>query len=556
MLQLAKVLFWSSAIVSVYGLMQYAGVVSLPGDLPWIETNRAFSTYGNPNLLGGFLVFPTTVALGLALQERKVIWRLVYWSGFGLSGLALMATFTRGAWIGGAVSLLLLGLIAWRQRAKMSRADLAPGAVLGAAGMALVVRSLSSDTEVTNFGRRLASIFEFGSGSGQTRTEIWRAAADSIKDRPLFGWGSDTFGLVFSKFKPAEYIRDAGGASAADNAHNYPLHLASGLGVLGAGLFFAVWIWAGVRSFKTVFTRTGDSSRLLVGAFWAAAAGYLAHLVFGISVPGSTFLLWIALAIVLAPTAHDTPVRTRRLGTLTATLIAVVAALGIAGQGVALSADRAYTLAIEDFSDHSVVERIAAADRAVTLNPLVPQYRSAAAIVKVEKMTSDVGALAQAREQGKNVTPFAEVLAQSFADAEAAYQDAIAFTPYDYPNYVNLAAIYNVAGAAIDPRYYQDAIDTAESGLEVMPLGTDVRERLAEALVGNGQTDRAIETLEYCLQLDPGDASTALALAKLYQDLGRTSDALALLRSFEARTPGNAGVAAAISALEAGRPLP
>jgi putative inorganic carbon (HCO3(-)) transporter len=554
--RLAQVLFWSSAIVAVYGLLQYAGVVFLPTDLPWDEIDRAFSTYGNPNMLGGLLVFPVTVALGLALHERKIIWRLVYWAGFGLNGLALLVTFTRGAWIGGFVSLLLLGLIAWRQRAKMSRADLVPATVFGAAGVALAVRSLSSAADVTNVGRRIASIFEFGSGSGQTRTEIWRAALDAIRDRPLFGWGSDTFGLVFSKFKPAEYVRDAGGASGPDNAHDYPLHLASGLGVVGFALFYAIWIWAGIRSFRTVFTRTGDSTRLLVGAFWAAAAGYLLHLLFGISVPGCTFLLWMALAIVLAPTARTTTVRARRLGTLTASLVALLAALGIAGQGVVLAADRDYALASEDFSHHSLVERRAAADRSVELNPLVPQYRSTVAALRAEKLSADAGALSQAQQMDKPLGPYSDALEQSFADAEHAYLDAIAFTPYDYANYVNLVDIYDLAGAKLGPQYYREAIATAERGLEVMPLGTDIRQRLATALEATGRTDEAIDTLEYCAELDPASASAALALAELYQRQGRTADALALLKSLEARAPGQAGVAAAIRALEAGRSLP
>ena len=47
-------------------------------------------------------------------------------------------------------------------------------AVIGAA--VLVVRSLGSESEVTNVAARLRSIFELGSGSGRTRTLIWQAA--------------------------------------------------------------------------------------------------------------------------------------------------------------------------------------------------------------------------------------------------------------------------------------------------------------------------------------------------------------------------------------------
>ncbi len=71
----------------------------------------------------------------------------------------------------------------------------------------------------------------------------------------MLGWGADTFRLVFPKFKPLEYVRDAGGNSVADNAHNYPLQLASGVGIPGMLLLYGVFVWAGVRSFRTVFGR-------------------------------------------------------------------------------------------------------------------------------------------------------------------------------------------------------------------------------------------------------------------------------------------------------------
>jgi O-antigen ligase/tetratricopeptide (TPR) repeat protein len=555
-LQLAKVLFWSSSIVAVYGLLQYGGVVSLPKDLPWNEAARAFATYGNPNVLGGFLVIATTVALGLALRERGTGWRLCYWLGFGLNGLALMATFTRGAWIGGLVSIVLLAVMAWRQRIRLRWLDTAPAGLFAAAGVALAIRSLSNSGEVTNFAKRVASIFQFDSGSGLTRTEIWHAASDAIRDRPLFGWGSDTFGFVFSKFKTVDYVYYAGGASGADNAHNYALQLACGLGVVGVTLIACIWIWMLLRSWRTVFGRSGGSDRFLVGAFWAAVGGYLLHLVFGISVPGCTFLLWIALAVLSAPTARQVAVRARKWGAPATTVVVLLAALGIAGQAVALVADRAYVVASEDFSERSLAQRIASGDQAVALDPLVPQYRSAAAALRVERMSKDVTALGGARDRDQDLTSYTQHLAQSFAAAESAYKDAMAFAPNDYANYVNLVSVYNLAGETLDPKYYQQAIETAERGIAVMPLGTHVRVRLTAALVATGQTDQAVLTLKYCNRLDPADGVTALALARLYQPRGQIIEALSILTWADAATPGQPGVAAAIKALAEGKPLP
>ena len=504
-------------------------------------------------ILGGFLIFSVTVSLALALDERRLAWRLLYWVGFGLNGLALIVTFTRGAWIGAAISIVLLGIMAWRQRVTLRRIDWIPAGACGLAGIGLLVRSLSSAAAETNVIERLSSIFQFSSGSGQTRTEIWRAAVAAIKDRPLFGWGADNFTFAFSRFKPVEYLRDAGASSGADNAHDYPLHLASGVGILGAVLFYAVLVWAGVRSFRTVFGRSGASGRIILGAFWAASAGYLVHLLSGISVPGITFLLWIALALVLAPSARTVEVKAFRWGTAVAAAIILLACAAIAGQAVALAADSAYLDSKDDFS-RTFAQREAAALRALDLDPYSPDYRTTLASARFDQMAADAGAVLWARDNGDDPTPHIDVLKLSFAKAESAYKDAIEFTPYDYANYVNLAAVYNYAAPVLGEDLFQRSIETVERGLEIMPLGTAIRVQLAKAFLGTGREAEAVKTLEYCLQLDQRDGSAALTLAGIYHEQGRTAEALAVLKSVEALAPGQAGVAGTIEVLEAESP--
>jgi len=546
--RLAQSLFWASVIVAGYGLLQFAGLEFVRwGALPF-ETNRAFSTYGNPDLLGGFLIFSVTVALGLALLEQRLAWRLVYWVGFGLNGVALIVAFTRGAWIGGAVSLALLGVIAWRQRAPMRRIDWAPAGVSIAVGIGVIWRSLSNPNEVMNFGKRLASIFQFGGGSGQTRTEIWQASLAAIKERPVLGWGADTFRLVFPKFKPVEYVRDGGGSSVADNVHDYPLQLASGIGIPGVLMFYGIFVWAGVRSFRTVFRRSSDPTRIILGAFWAAAAGYLVQLFFGISVTGTTFLLWIALALVLVPTARSIEVRAPRWGTVAAAAVLAVAALGVGYQGVFLLADNAY---LHAQTAPSLSDRTAEALRAVKLNPLNPQYRGTVGLAYVDEVRAALQAGAQAQQNGEDTTQYAEAVKQSFAKAESALKDAIAFVPDEYDNYVSLADLYNVGGAALTKDLYQSAIKVAEQGLEVEPFGTAIRVQLAQSLLATGKTAEAVKTLEYCVRIDPTGSNAALALAGVYQQQGKTAKALAVLKGVEAVSGGQPGIAEAIQQLEA-----
>jgi tetratricopeptide (TPR) repeat protein len=313
-------------------------------------------------------------------------------------------------------------------------------------------------------------------------------------------------------------------------------------------MFYGIFVWAGVRSFRTVFQRSDDPTRIILGAFWAAAAGYIVQLFFGISVTGTTFLLWIALALVLVPTARSIEVRAPRWGTAAAVVLLAVAALGVGYQGVFLLADNAY---LHAQTAPSLTERTAGALRAVRLNSLNPGYRGAVGLAYLDEVRAYLQAGAQAQQNGEDTTKYAEAVKRSFAKAEAALKDAIAFVPDEYDNYVSLADLYNVGGAALTKDLFQSAIKVAEQGLEVEPFGTAIRVQLARSLLATGRTAEAIKTLEYTVRIDPTGGTAALLLARVYQQQGKTAKALAVLKSFAARAPGQPGIAEAIQQLEA-----
>ena len=396
---LAQSLFWSSVVVAGYGVLQRVNLDPIQwGQLPF-EQFRPFSTYGNPDLLGGFLMFSLPVALGLALAEDKMWMRLVYWVGFGMNAFVTVVAFTRGAWIGGAFGIAVMIVIAWRHSARLDWMDWLVVAVTGLFGVSAIVRSLSNPNDVMNFGKRFASIFQFDTGSGKTRTEIWQAAMSAVKARPIFGFGADTFRLVFPSYKPIEYVADAGYLSVADNVHNYPLQLAAGIGIPGVLMMYGVFGWAAVRSFGTVFNKSDDKNRILVGAFWAAAAGYLLQLMAGLSVTGNTFLLWTAMAVVLAPTASIVDIEPPKWGNVAAGVLIFLIAVGISYQFVVMAADRAYLTSRIGATGSA---RTSAALKAVSLNPFNDMYRAEVGLALTDEVFDAFSATQAAQAQGQD----------------------------------------------------------------------------------------------------------------------------------------------------------
>jgi len=71
--------------------------------------------------------------------------------------------------------------------------------------------------------------------SGQTlqiRLHYWEIAVRMVLDRPIFGWGFDSFGDNFRRFQTLEEYQTFGSGVFSDSAHNYFLEF-----VLAGGLF-------------------------------------------------------------------------------------------------------------------------------------------------------------------------------------------------------------------------------------------------------------------------------------------------------------------------------
>jgi O-antigen ligase len=525
---LAKSLFWSGTLVSLYGVMQYLAIDPIKwGTLPF-EARRAFSTYGNPDLLGGFLVFALAISLVLALSEERMAWRAVYWGGFLITVWCWIIAFTRGAWIGGVVVFAVLAFAFVRQRVKLNVVDWSAVGITGVLGAVVVVKSLSATNEVMNAGKRIASIVAFDQGSSLTRFQIWQAAIGAIKARPVFGFGADTFRLVFPTYKPVEYVAAAGYLSVADNVHDYPLQLAAGIGILGLILLYGIFGWAAVRSAPTSFAKRANYDGLVLAGFWAACAGYITHLFFGLSVTGSTFLLWIAMAAVLSPTATSREVKAPSWGAIVGILIIAVALLGVVFNVVYVAADNAYLNA--RLGQQGSDERVAFARKAVRLNPFNDMYRAEVGLAYQDQAINALSQGLQAQQSGQDPSAAFAVSKQKFDLAEKYILETIDFVPAEYDNYVFLANLYNLGGQYLaNPAYFDKAIKIAQRGIKVERYGPAIRYQYAQALLLTQKRAEAIRELKYAIKMDPRFSDAIVLLADAYKQGGDVAAAKKVL---------------------------
>lgn len=547
---IATTLFWSGMVVNLYGLLQILGKDPITwGKLPF-ELTRAFSTYGNPDLLGGYIIFPLILSLALALSEERTNWRIIYWSGFGLTAVVWIMAFVRGSWIGGAVGLLVLAFAAWRQRTKTNVVDYSFAGGIAMVLVAVIVRSFSNPNQVLNFAARVKSIFEFEEGSAKTRFEIWQAAIDAIKDRPIFGFGADTFRLIFPKYKPVEYVADAGYLSVADNVHNYPLQITAALGIPGFLLLYGVFIAAAIFSAPAVFMRQEQprADRLVLAGFWAACAGYLVHLFFGISVTGSSFLLWLAMAAVLSPTATTHEVKAPKGGLIAASVIMVLVAVLSVGNVVYVAADNAYLKARVASAGQ---ERIELVQTAISRNPYNDMYRAELGLAHTDVLVQVLNQIQTSQQSGGDNTALIQQGKAAFERSEQAFLDAIEFVPWEYDNYVFITNLYNLGGQYIDSAYAEDAVEWGLKGVEVEPFGPAIRMQLARAYLAQAQYDDAITHLEAATDMDPRYAEAWMVLGEARQANGDIDGAREAFSRAKKVNPNLPGIDTALGELEA-----
>ena len=231
-------IMWAAA-VTVGITVLYTVVAGFGGSMSEVYQNdeggqsyaRFGGIFGHPNLLGGFLALAIPSMVALAASER-LWWRRL--SGYllviaAMAGLVL--TYSRGAWLGTGVGLLILLPVLKRGF------WLILGAVL--LGPVLVGMVTSSDAVLA----RLESIAAAGSDPAlMERLEIWGMAFRLVAEHPLLGVGLGNFQAAYGRLMVPDLPLLTYPLELPEHAHNLFLNLAVEVGLVGVSAF--AWLLA------------------------------------------------------------------------------------------------------------------------------------------------------------------------------------------------------------------------------------------------------------------------------------------------------------------------
>ena len=202
----------AAAVVAV-GLVHYLQ--------PSVEAFKVRGTFGNRNVLGGFLTLALPVMFGLALFGKGPMLRA---SLLLTVALGCVVTLSGGTMVGLILAFALMSML------KSQRAFLIVAAVFIVSFAVLAPRLPRHNTEIL---AQSVSLFD-ADGQMSTRYPEWQAAAEMAKDNPLTGVGIGSYQTSVREYYGT--IPDRAVASEPDSQNLY-LVLASTIGLPGLACF-------------------------------------------------------------------------------------------------------------------------------------------------------------------------------------------------------------------------------------------------------------------------------------------------------------------------------
>jgi O-antigen ligase len=189
------------ALISLYGIYQYSSELG--------SKMRIMGTFGHFNAMGSFTAMMLVFAFNMALGEKNRMTRAFFLGALTLDVTALALTFSRGAWIGAILGIVVSAWI--RGMTQFLKAFSVVVAVL------IMVSVLAP-----RVNERLSSVPKIEDTASKNRLRQWQIAYETITSYPLLG-----IGLASNE----EYVTEKYNEPANGEIHNLFLHIGSERGL-------------------------------------------------------------------------------------------------------------------------------------------------------------------------------------------------------------------------------------------------------------------------------------------------------------------------------------
>jgi len=197
-------------------------------------TGRIYGTFGHPNVFAFYILFLFILFVQYSTINASVFWRArprLRIGAYALLMTLLLMTFTRAAWIGFVIFLVIIGFIQYRKMLTRLVLGIIVFYISFFALDRLVITYTDSTLQEVPIVNRLTSRNE-DADSIKWRGDLIEESVPIILARKWIGYGYGTFPLVWGDNRNLVHLWDD-----SAEAHNDYLRLALELGIVGLGLY-------------------------------------------------------------------------------------------------------------------------------------------------------------------------------------------------------------------------------------------------------------------------------------------------------------------------------
>lgn len=296
-------------LVSLYAIFQQFGI----DFIKWNAKGHPFSTLGNANTLGTFLVVSINLGIASVLIEKQKRAMIVKMVVILVALVALIFSLTRGAWVALAISFIFFGYFLLRHNLASNilfdnkkSFGLLTATVLLLSLSAIIglsfKYSFKSYWSVERLGKRAVSIINPTDKSSKYRLALWQGTLDLIEKEP-YGTGLETFKYAI---RNSDFNVAASLGKRPDRAHNDYLNIATNTGLAGLAASLWITIYAILRSISLIkrkesldYSNEAKTEKIALVGVASALIAYLAAMIFSFSHITVTPLFWIYAGIML-----------------------------------------------------------------------------------------------------------------------------------------------------------------------------------------------------------------------------------------------------------------
>lgn len=289
------VIMFTAIIVSAYGIFQHFGIDPFPRNYRTINYGKSsFSTMGNPNFLGSYLVLMIPIAVYSYIIKKRNSGALCY----SILLFCLLCTNTRGAWLGtifSAICFFAIHLICDRNFSGFIKRYSV--IVFISVIIVLLYNFLEDETLINRFMTIFFDAKEFlisgdkSDYTGSHRGFIWKRVLALIENRPITGYGIENLGETFIKYFNDDMIEFWGETRYVDKAHNDFLNIAVTTGIPSMIVYLLFII-------SVIKTGLSNLKNPLILLLLPSISGYLIAIFFNISVTSVAYIYWVFLGMI------------------------------------------------------------------------------------------------------------------------------------------------------------------------------------------------------------------------------------------------------------------